>query len=60
MLTSACEATFSSPVRCMRSHQDELSASSTVPEMEAPGPDAGWGFLFWPPQLAASALNHAA
>ena len=47
-----CEATFSSATRCIGSHQDELSASSVVPEMEAPAsapvpPGSGRGFSFW-------------
>ena len=48
-----CEATFSSPTRCIHSHEDELRVSSLVPEIEAPAPapaptpPAPAGAFFW-------------
>ena len=53
-LTFVCEATFSSPTRCIHSHQDELRVSSLVPEIEAPAstPRLRPGLLVFGPQLA--------
>ena len=54
-LIFACEATFSSPIRRMSSHWDELRVEHlSSQEIEALALVSGRGFLFWPPQLAAS------
>jgi hypothetical protein len=65
-----CEATFSSPTRCIHSHEDELRVSSLVPEIEAPAPapaptppGSGRGFLLgrsWRPDQPASRHRTAA
>ena len=65
-MTFMGEEPFTSLTRCTRSHQDELSESGDVPEIEAPAPDppdSGWGFLFSAaprrsPNVGLYHLNH--